>query len=124
MKKQTSRSDGLAIVPNPYIGKNLKFELAPTRRLASLQDITEDFMKRILRYNPEDYLITDESRLSDFTDFGQGDIAPYLPKIKRLYGVDVSDVPYGNLAGIFRKIRDAQKGRKASTRKKPPNQAL
>lgn len=120
MKRRTKQFDGLEVVANPYIGKKLKFELAPTRRLASLQDITEDFMKRILRYNPEDYLITDESRLSDFTDFARGDIAPYLPKIKRLYGVDVSDVPYGNLVGIFRKIRDAQKGRKASTRKKSP----
>ena len=56
--------------------------------------------------------------------YTRGDIAPYLPKIKRLYGVDVSDVPYGNLAGIFRKIKDAQKCRTASTKKKSPNQAL
>ena len=116
--------EGLEIMPNPYIGKKLKFELAPTRRLASLQDITEDFMKRILRYDPGDYLITDESRLSDFTDFGRGDIAPYLPKIKRLYGVDVSDVPHGNLVGIFSKIKNAQKETRASKRKGSPNQAL
>jgi len=124
MKRKAKQFDGLEVVSNPYIGRKLKFELAPTRRLTSLQDITEDFMKQILKYDPEDYLITDESRLSDFTDFARGDIAPYLPKIKKHYGVDVSDVPYGNLAGIFRKIKDAQKCRTASNKKKTPNQAL
>ena len=84
MKRKERHTDGLAVVSNPYIGKKLKFELAPTRRLTSLKGITEDFMKRILKYDPEDYLITDESRLSDFTDFARGDIALYLPRIKKL----------------------------------------
>ena len=49
-------------------------------------------MEKVLGLAPGDYLITDESRLSDFTAFGSGDISRLLDKIKRIYKIDVSNV--------------------------------
>ena len=77
---------------------------APSDGVESLVHISSDLMKRIFNLDECDYFITDESRLKDFTDFGSGDIKPLLSKIKRIYGVDVSDVPNGNLLEIFRRV--------------------
>jgi len=95
---------------NPYTGKNIKtITLAPTKHVASLTDLSDTFMKNILGLDPGDYLITDESRLSDFTAFGSGDKSRLLDKIKKIYKIDVSDVSKGNLSEIFKKINHAQK---------------
>jgi hypothetical protein len=81
---------------NPYAGKNItSITLAPTKRVASLTEPSDTFMKKVLGLAPGDYLITDESRLSDFTAFGSGDISRLLDKIKRIYKIDVSDVDKG-----------------------------
>lgn len=94
---------------NPYAGKKLKFSQAPTIRVASLTGLSEQFMKKIVGLDPGDYFITDESRLSDFTDFGSGDTSCLLNKIKRIFNIDVTDIPKGNLVDIFEKINLIQK---------------
>ncbi len=68
-------------------------------------------MNRRFGLKPSGYMITDESRLSDFTDSGAGDVAPIIKKIMKVYGIDVSDVSRGNLLEIFRKIDLHQRSR-------------
>lgn len=46
--------------------------------------------------------ISDESTLWDFHDELTND--KYVDSIRRIYGVDVSDMPTGNLADIFDRI--------------------
>jgi hypothetical protein len=84
--------------------KNLKVIHAPTTGVDSMIHVSEYFMKEIFDFDQGDYFITDEARLLDFTDFGSGDITPFIKKIKKVYGIDVSDVHQGNLLEIFRRI--------------------
>ena len=84
--------------------KNMKVTHAPTTGVDSMIHISDTFMKEIFDLDQGDYFITDEARLLDFTEFGSGDITPFLKKIENVYGVDVSDVPKGNLLEIFRRI--------------------
>ena len=77
---------------------------APTEGVDSMVHVSTEFMKEIFNLEQSDYFITDEARLIDFTDFGSEDIKPFINKIKKIYGVDVSDVPKGNLLEIFRLV--------------------
>ena len=84
--------------------KYKKITHAPTEGVDSMVHVSIDFMKEIFDLEQSDYFITDEARLLDFTEFGSEDIKPFINKIKKVYGVDVSDVPKGNLLEIFRMV--------------------
>lgn len=86
----------------PFKGK--KIEWASTEGVDSLRHVAIILMKLIFKLDPDGYLVTDETRLHDFTDFGSGDVTPILRRIKRIYGMDVSDVTNGNLLEILRRI--------------------
>ena len=99
------------IIPNgPF--KGMKVVPPLTKGVDSMVHVSIAFIKNIFGLEPSGYMITDESRLSDFTDFGSGDVAPIIKKIMKVYGIDVSDVPHGNLLGIFRKIDFHQRSRR------------
>jgi hypothetical protein len=96
------KGDQAIIKKGPYKGK--KIVCASTEGVDSLRHVAVMFIKRIFKLEPDAYFITDEARLRDFTDFGSGDVTPILRKIKRIYGLDVSDIANGNLLEIFRRI--------------------
>jgi hypothetical protein len=84
--------------------KGKKIEFASTLGVDAFRDISEDFMKKVFGLDPGDYLITDESRLRDFVDVDETDLADSHGKIRREYGLDVSQVPSGNLLALFKRI--------------------
>lgn len=99
-------SDDRVIQSGRFKGK--KIEMAPTSGLALVRDIAEDFMREIFEMEPEDYLISDESRLRDFVDSGATTLEAIHERIRLAYGVDVSGIPQGNLVDIFVRIRGVQ----------------
>jgi len=91
------------IIPSgPFKGK--KIEFASTTGIEMFFEIAEDFMQRILDFEPGEYLITDESSLWDFTGLDELEIADIHEKIREVYDLDVSDLSTGNLLEIFRRI--------------------
>jgi len=54
--------------------------------------------------NYHDCLVTDESSLWDFP--GEETNGEYHQKIAGVYGIDISDIESGNLAQIFKRIRE------------------
>lgn len=99
-------SDDRVIQSGRFKGK--KIEMAPTSGLALVRDIAEDFMREIFEMEPEDYLMSDESRLRDFVDSDTTTLEAIHEKIRKAYGVDVSGIPQGNLVDIFVRIRGVQ----------------
>ena len=96
------KGDQTIIRKGPLKGK--KIEWASTEGIDSMRHVATIFIKLIFKLDPDGYLITDETRLRDFTDFGSGNVTPILRRVKRIYGMDVSDVANGNLLEIFRRI--------------------
>jgi len=95
-------------VPKDHF-KGKKFELAPTVGVDLLREIAEDFMQKIFDLPPGDYLITDESSLFDFTEFGV-EIDDLHKQVQLTYDLDVSDVEDGNLFEIFQRIHRGKYG--------------
>jgi hypothetical protein len=87
----------------PLKGKRIEF--APTAGMDMFPEIAEDFMRRVLDYEPGDYLITDESSLFDFVGANDLELSAIKKKIQLIYGLDVSDTGSGNLLEIFARIR-------------------
>jgi len=92
----------------PFKGKRI--ELASTSGADALADICENFMKRIFDMTPSDYLITDESRLHDFTGIDETDLTLIHDRIRTEYGLDVSHLSSGNLLEILETIRRRRAG--------------
>lgn len=63
-------------------------------------------MRRIFGYEPEDYLISDESSLFDFRGVDDMGMAEIYKKIEDVYDLDVSEMQSGNLLEIFRRIQE------------------
>ena len=58
-------------------------------------------MIEVFDFLPGDYLITDESTLRDFTDFGASDTSQIWSRIAEAYVVEKSDAPSERLVDIF-----------------------
>jgi hypothetical protein len=72
-------------------------DFAARKRIEQHRDLEKDFVNRILEL-PWAF-ISDESSLWDFhTDLTNNNL---VRKILAIYGVDVSDVPKGNIADIL-----------------------
>jgi hypothetical protein len=87
----------------PLKGKRIEF--APTARMDMFSEIAEEFMRRVLDYEPGDYLITDESSLLDFVGANDMKLNDIRERIQSVYSLDVSDIGSGNLLEIFARIR-------------------
>ena len=87
----------------PFKGK--KIEFASNAGIHKFKEISEDLMRRIFSLEPEDYLITDESSLFDFTGVDDMELEDIQKKIWKLYNLDVTLSPSGNLLEIFKRIR-------------------
>ena len=73
--------------------------LAPQIRIEQYEDIATYFFPKILNRNYEECLITDESSLYDFD---KEEVS--LKRIKKVYGLDVSDIKGLILVKIFERI--------------------
>ena len=91
------------IVPNgPFKGQ--KIELASTTGIEKFEEIAEDFMQKIFDLGVDEYLITDESSLWDFTL--AADLSDVHRKIGQEFGLDASDLKSGELLEIFGKLHE------------------
>ncbi len=97
------------IVPDGPL-KGHKVELAAQTYVNIFDAIAEEFMRKVFEMEPEDYLITDESRLSDFVCFFDRDLAPVYRKIEGEYGLAEADLPSTNLHEIFALIHRRKYG--------------
>jgi hypothetical protein len=84
----------------PRPGTHVPIEFASSTRLDMHPELKADFVRRILGL-PWAFL-SDESSLFDFHEDETNDVL--LEKIRAVYGVDVSDIPSGNLADILERI--------------------
>jgi hypothetical protein len=85
--------------------KGKRITLADTDAVEDHRQLACDFMAEVFDFLPGDYLITDESTLRDFTDFGSDDTSSIWTRITDMYSVDKSDVPSEKLVDIFAAIR-------------------
>jgi len=120
------------IIPSgPLKGRRIEW---PSRDgVENLQEIATEFMLKVFALEPSEYLITDESHLSDFREITEDDIReaprrraakepaprakPWDPeafraKIREHYGEEIAAFESGNLLGIFRRIAE-RRGRRA-----------
>ncbi|MBI3048603.1 MAG: hypothetical protein HYY76_09885 [Acidobacteria bacterium] len=70
----------------------------------AFQELAEDFMLDIFGFEPGEYLITDLSSLRDFVGVDDMEVVDMLARIREVYGLDVADLPNGNLLEIFRRL--------------------
>jgi len=85
-------------------------EFAPTTGIEGLVNVAEDFMLDIFGFEPGEYLITDLSSLHDFVGVDDMEIGDMFTRIREVYGLDVADLPNGNLLEIFRRLDQHQAG--------------
>lgn len=101
--------DDRTVPSGPLKGK--KIEIAPSTGVDMFVDIAEEFMERILGFEPGDYLITDESSLRDFIGLGEEvELADLQQKIREEYEVEISDLQSGNLLEVFMRIHRRKYG--------------
>ena len=84
--------------------KDKKIEFAASDRVEQFRRIADDFMLEIFDFVPGEYLITDESSLRDFTEFGSSDTAPIWSRITKVYAIERTDVPSEKLVDLFAQI--------------------
>jgi len=65
-------------------------------------------MREIFDLEPGDYVISDESQLREFTDFGVSDTLPAWRRINTFYAVDKTAVGSERLVDIFLAIERRQ----------------
>jgi hypothetical protein len=87
----------------PHVGKEIEF--ASTSRTEETQKIADEFMFEIFDYEAGEYLISDESILSDFTDFFTKETTQIWRRIEDQYGINAEDVASEKLIDIFIEIQ-------------------
>jgi hypothetical protein len=94
-------------MPRPGIQGPMKIEMESSQEITEAGgSLIEDFMQHIFNLSPGSYFISDLSSLHDFEILDDElDIRNFQRKIALRYNVDVSDIPNGNLAKIFQRIR-------------------
>lgn len=98
--------DDRIIRSGPFKGK--KIEMASTAGIDLFEAIAEEFMSRIFGFEPGEYLITDESSLTDFIGVADMELADIQQKIRDVYELDVSGLATANLLEIFVRIDERQ----------------
>jgi len=84
--------------------KGKKVTYASTDRIEELRQIADEFMEEIFELLPGEYLITDESDIRDFTEFGSSDTSEIWKRIIDVYGIEQSDAGSGRFVNIFAEI--------------------
>ncbi|MDP2322015.1 MAG: hypothetical protein Q8O42_22085 [Acidobacteriota bacterium] len=99
-------SDDRVIRSGPFKGK--KIEMASTAGVDLVRDVAADFMREIFEMEPDDYVISDKSELGDFVGVADETLDAIQARVRRVYGLDVSGIPHGNLLAIFVRIHGFQ----------------
>jgi hypothetical protein len=84
----------------PRPGTKVPIKFAVSTRVGQHSELAREFVQQILEIDWA--WISDESSLGDF--HGEETNDRLIEKIRQVYGVDVSDIPSGNLANIFDRI--------------------
>jgi len=87
----------------PLKGKTITY--ASTDRIEEFRRVADDFMLEIFDFLPGEYLITDESSLCDFTEFGSSETSLIWSNVTKLYAIERADVPSERLVDIFAEIQ-------------------
>jgi hypothetical protein len=85
--------------------KGRRVTYAPTDRIEEFRELANDFMMEVFDLLPSDYLITDESSLRDFIEFGCSDTSPIWSRISELYSIRQVDFSSEKLVDIFAEIQ-------------------
>jgi hypothetical protein len=96
--------DSPVLRKGPFKGKRVEF--ASTAGIETFEDIAADFMVDIFGFEPGAYLITDLSSLHDFVGVDDMEFVDVLARIREVYGLDVTDLPNGNLLEIFKRLHE------------------
>ena len=88
----------------PRPGTGVQVEFAETDRIDRYPGLADDFVQRVLEHKWA--WISNESSLWDFHVEETND--RLNNRIRQIYGVDVSDIPSGNLAEIFERISQSR----------------
>jgi hypothetical protein len=105
MKKEYDFSKFWKVDPDRF--KNAKFEHASTDMIIMFDEIKSEFMKDIFELSDGDYLISDESLLSDMLmDRTEEEIRE---RIKEKYGIKIEDVGNTLFCDIFSRIHQNKK---------------
>lgn len=83
--------------------KGRRFERAGSTGVEMFSRISADFMQRIFELHTEEYLITDESSLADFTEL-DASLEEVQKRVAEVYEIDLAGIPAGNLLEIFKRI--------------------
>lgn len=92
----------MATIRHPITGKELRFELAPTEQIEAHADEARDFFARVLNYDFDECLVTDESRICDFAP--DVTLKELHARIVAAYRVDVSDLGHATIVDVLREI--------------------
>jgi hypothetical protein len=90
--------------------KGKKIELASTAGIELFEGIAREFMLQVFNLEAGDYLITDESTLSDFAGVDDMQIPAIAERVRRLYGFDLSEVEDETLLNVFIRIHGRHLG--------------
>jgi hypothetical protein len=91
--------------PLPRPGSYKAIEFAKSEKLEGYPEIEEDFVRHIL--DVEWAFLSDESSLWDFSS--DDDLKELYERIRKRYGIDVSDIEGANLVATFDRIRRSSK---------------
>ena len=97
-----TRGGGPGSRKGPFKGRRV--ELAATMGIERFDDVAEDFMLNVFGFESGEYLITDLSSLHDFVGVDDMEFVDILSRIRDVYGLDVADLPSGNLIEIFKRL--------------------
>ena len=84
--------------------KGRRITYASTERIEEFSRLCNEFMQQVFDLEPGEYLISDESDLRDFTDFGSSDTTETWKRITEVYGVSLADAGSERLVNIFAAI--------------------
>jgi hypothetical protein len=91
----------------PRPGRQVPLEFASQKRIEANSALANEFLQSV--FEVEDAWISDESTLWDFAL--EDPLDESYAKIQSLYGVDVSDIPDGNLADVLERIAQSRQKR-------------
>ena len=92
----------MATIRHPITGKELHIELASTEQIDAYAGEAREFFARVLDFDFDDCLVTDESLICDFAL--EVPIEELHAKIVAAYRVDVSDLGHATIVDVLREI--------------------
>ena len=80
----------MKVTSGPYKGKEI--EIAHVSRVGAAGQVADEFMFVVFEFEAGDYLITDESSLTDFTEYDSAYTEPLWKLVESNFGISPADV--------------------------------